>query len=152
MTDWHYTCEECGNIIEKYDTLFDTLSNFHKGKKVSCPKCGGNTKLNLIFKFALWEDKNSKNGYKVKVIEVILPNLNSDELKWEYKSKSVEFYPFMVIVEDEDSEGKRHVWLPYWHLTKHKNKVNKKWGQFPPFIDIENYKDMIDQAKREDLL
>jgi len=90
MTDWHYTCEECGNIIEKYDTLFDTLSNFHKGKKVSCPKCGGNTKLNLIFKFALWEDKNSKNGYKVKVIEVILPNLNSDELKWEYKSKSVE--------------------------------------------------------------
>jgi len=127
------------SYIPKYCTLLD----FHKGKKVRCPKCGGDTSLRLTFCFAL-----SKEEYPVNVIDVFLPEKVDS---WKNEGKSIEFYPFMVIAENKKG-GDRYVWLPYWHIVKNHNKTNKKYGQWAPFIDTESYNNMLSKAKKRGLL
>jgi hypothetical protein len=39
------------------------------------------------------------------------------------------------------------IWLPYWHLHHQKGKTITKYGQWAPFMGMDTYKELAEQAK-----
>jgi hypothetical protein len=84
--------------------------------------------------------------YPCRVIAAFLPK---DLVRWKQTDNStVEFYPFLVIVESQAEV--RSIWLPYWHVvTTEGGQVSHPYGQWAPFMDTKSFKSLVDQAREK---
>lgn len=143
MTQWRFVCLECGRSTEprrKFEALRDTA----EGRPPEpCGSCGSPTELQLTFAFAL-----GAGALECRVLGAFLP---SDISEWEDAGAKVQFFPFLVVLEDV-RDGGRNVWLPYWHLLTHDHKVRRKYGQWAPFLSEGAYIEPMQQARSQHLL
>lgn len=138
-TDRFYICTRC-QTKTWIPTLFDALRDQAEGVTHSCQTCSKGLDIELHFSFGM-----DAGRHPCKVLEAYLPD---DIYTWcDVNGNSVEFYPFMVIVESME-EGYSSVWLPYWHLVNKKNgTIEKKYGQWAPFIDLDSYASLLAKAR-----
>lgn len=66
--------------------------------------------------------------------------------KWPDHGKKIAFYPFLVVLRQENR--KRTVWLPYWHEVKERGKSRVKYGQWAPFMDERLFVSLFAQARK----
>jgi hypothetical protein len=120
--------------------LFDALLDCVKLATTACSQCGGKTYLELDFPLSLGAEH-----YPSKVLDAFLP---SSAITWpEGDGSSVQFFPFLVIVQPLKYED-QFVWSPYWHLiTNADGRVTKKYGQWAPFVDLGAYSSTVAQAR-----
>ena len=138
-TDRFYVCPKC-QTKTWIPTLFDSLRDHAAGITHSCQTCSNGLNIELNFSFGL-----DAGRHPCKVLGTFLPD---QIFKWDdVNGNSVEFYPFMVIVESME-EGYSSVWLPYWHLVTNKDGATaKKYGQWAPFIDSVSYANLLAKAR-----
>lgn len=143
-TDRYYVCTKCKSE-EWIDTLFDALFDFSKNKTRKCQSCMKDMEMKLTFDFGLGAEPSP-----CKILAVFLPE---KIIKWHDEKKNlVKFYPFLVIAESID-EGYNSAWLPYWHIVEKKGQIiEKKYGQWAPFMDIKSYKSLLNNAKKKGFL
>jgi len=133
-----YICKNCPP--KNAGRLFDALKKKAKGKILECQKCGmPYDSLRLKFDFAL-----GATNSECTVLDCFLPK---DIAKWKDGKKTVEFYPFLVIVKRHGKENA--TWLPYWHIIKDKEKKTIKYGQWAPFMDSHLFNSLLEQAKKK---
>jgi len=95
--------------------------------------------LNLSFDFAL-----GASGKNSVVIASFYPH--SPEQWWEEsRERTVTFCPFLVVTKREGRD--QAIWLPYWHLIQDDEKVNHKYGQWAPLMDLKLFEDLLTQAR-----
>jgi len=142
-TSRHSVCKHCGKKVLK-DRLFDTLYSFTKGRGFHCLECNTSCQLLLEFPFGL-----NAGSYEYQVIGCYLP----DKIQqWkDSKGDTVEFFPFLVILEDTQNK-KKAIWQPYWHGHHQSQNMNPKYGQWATCMDIEIYKQLLEKAKDEGYL
>jgi hypothetical protein len=63
--------------------------------------------------------------------------------EWPCDGDTVTFYPFLVVTKREGHD--QAVWLPYWHVVGDGEKVNRKYGQWAPFMKLELFEDLLSQ-------
>jgi hypothetical protein len=74
-----------------------------------------------------------------------------DQLEsWNFRGRTVTFYPFLVITERENRD--QAAWLPYWHVIQDGEKKSRKYGQWAPFMDMKLLEDLLTQARNADFL
>ncbi|MGB8478015.1 MAG: hypothetical protein WCE63_04135 [Acidobacteriaceae bacterium] len=101
-----------------------------------CESCSSPQRLHLTFDFAL-----GAGPRRCEVLAAFLP----DRIEmWLDHGMPVSFYPFLVVLRQEN--GKRTVWLPYWHEAKERGKVRLKYGQWAPFMDDRLFVSLLVQA------
>jgi hypothetical protein len=123
------------------DYLFDALKEVAEGNPHSCHECKGSAHLRLKFSFGL-----EAGPHDAKVLNVFLPD---PIYKWKQKDRSiVEHYPFLVLVENID-DREIGSWWPYWHITTKGNYVQRKYGQWAPFIGQANLASLLQQARQK---
>jgi hypothetical protein len=59
--------------------------------------------------------------------------------------RKVTFYPFLIVTKREERD--QAVWLPYWHVVRNGEKVNRKYGQWAPFMDMKLFEDLLSKAR-----
>jgi hypothetical protein len=113
-------------------------------RKPECRRYGTSTTLHLTFDFAL--------GVQDKDAEVLASFHPCPPEDWCLVSgkRTVTFYPFLVVTKREG--GDRAVWLPYWHVVGDGEKVERKYGQWAPFMDMELFEDLLAQARNKSFL
>jgi hypothetical protein len=137
-THHKFRCPACGEETRK-SRLFDAVKTVAEDRKPACRRCGGSTDLHLSFDFALGvQDKNAE------ILASFYPHPPED---WCLVSgrRTVTFYPFLVVTNREGRD--QAVWLPYWHVVQTGEKVNLKYGQWAPFMDMELFEDLLSQAR-----
>ena len=142
-TERHYLCNEC-NTKQWIDSLFDALYSFSNKKIQRCNSCNKDMEFQLIFNFGLGAGR-----FPSKVLAAYLPE---EIRKWPNDNTMIEFYPFLVITKSI-KEGNTSAWLPYWHIVKKNDQViERKYGQWAPFIDTECYNSLLLKAKKQGFL
>ncbi len=101
-------------------------------------RCGAETALHLSFDFAL--DVPHK---KTEVLASFHPR--PLEHWCDSGGRTVTFYPFLIVTKREGRD--QAVWLPYWHVVEGGEKVNRKYGQWAPFMDMKLFEDLLSQAR-----
>ena len=142
-TQRYYICPHCKNK-QWPATLFDALRDCATGNIPKCMNCDIESDLHLTFSFGL-----DVGDHPAKVVAAFFPdNISS----WEdAQGAFIEFYPFLVVVQSLE-EGHKSIWLPYWHIRSHENRVEKKYGQWAPFIHEGSFLEMLDKARNAGLL
>jgi hypothetical protein len=143
-TERHYVCPQCSTKVW-VDTLFDALLAASNKATQKCSTCNKDMEFHMVFNFGL-----GAGPFPCKVLASFLP----DQIgKWPYgKGKTIEFYPFLVITESTE-EGYTSTWLPYWHIIKSGKKIlERKYGQWAPFVDNESFNSLILKAQKEGYL
>jgi hypothetical protein len=138
-TERYYCCSNCKakTLIDKW--LYDALLDNTKGVFHACDVCSNPCTIELNFNFGL-----GAGPLACKVLASFLPEKIR---KWlDEDGKRVEFYPFMVVVE-EIEEGNYLIWLAYWHIKYHDWGIERKYGQWAPLIDEELYSSLLNKAK-----
>ncbi|OGJ85098.1 MAG: hypothetical protein A2268_16410 [Candidatus Raymondbacteria bacterium RifOxyA12_full_50_37] len=140
-TDRYLVCPKC-NEKKWVFSLFDALLNLSKNEPSRCEKCKETSDLLLTFHFGV-----GAGDQKCQVLDCFLPDKRSF---WKENESTVEFYPFMVILQlIEPKEKEISIWLPYWHMVTNKaKKVEKKYGQWAPFIDVNSFRTMLKKARK----
>ena len=143
MTTRHeFRCPECPEETRKKSTLFDAVKAVAEDSKPACRRCGASTTLHLSFDFALCvEDTDAK------VLASFYPHRLEE---WPCEGRKVTFYPFLIVTKREGRD--QAVWLPYWHVVGDGEKVNRKYGQWAPFMDLELFEDLLAQARNDGFL
>lgn len=135
-------CEKCQSS-EDAGPLFDALEQLAKKEVPSCKNCNAARQIHLVFDFGL--DAGGKDSI---ALAAFLPN---PPAKWnDSKGREVTFCPFLVITAG--AGGDRSVWMPYWHIAREGNKRTAKYGQWAPYMDLDLYVDLIEQATASGLL
>ena len=123
----------------KPSRLLDALLEFSKAPP-KCADCGTQTDLKLQFELGLGLGET-----ECTVLDVFTPKHPE---KWEYNGDTVRFYPFLVVLREND--GTPRVWLPYWHVVETKEgKKKKKYGQWAPFMRERYFKELLSQAREK---
>jgi hypothetical protein len=139
-TERYFTCkcsapDYCGE-------LFEALHNLAKLPESICPRCGEAKQLHLIFQFGL-----GAGSPDCKVLAVFSPE---EGVSWQTdEGETVTFYPFLVVLE---SDERQKIWLPYWHTVEKAGHVQKKYGQWAPFLDDDAFRSLYAQAQRRGYL
>jgi len=126
----YYKCTKCGKQAGT-GKLLDVLLGFPKSIP-NCASCGGSNELRMIPPFAL-----GAGAHEYTVLDAF-----HEELSWPHGGNKVLFYPFLVILEYTDGNG-RTVWLPYWHIYGTK----AKFGERAPWMDIDLFEGLLAQAR-----
>ena len=139
----HHTfrCLACKEETRKR-TLFAALKAVADDSEPACRRCGASTDLHLAFDFAL--------GVREKNAEVLASFYPNPPEEWPCDGRTVTFYPFLVVTKREGRD--QAVWLPYWHVVRHGEKENLKYGQWAPFMDMKLFKDLLAHARNADFL
>ena len=140
-TEYYYECPKC-NIPRRIPIVFDALRDATCNNTHQCPTCHHNEKLLVIPPFGLGADKRTYCLVKAYLPE--RPNSWNDN-----NGKKVEYYPFLLVLEDASNNSHRTVWLPYWHLHYEDKGLKKKYGQWAPHMDIEIFSELIEKAKKD---
>ncbi len=123
--------------------LFGALRDLAELRESTCPICGATKQLHLIFQFGL-----DVGSLDCKVLAVFSPA--GEGGKWQKKTGEIAtFFPFLVVLESD--EGQK-IWLPYWHTVEKAGHVQKKYGQWAPFIDDDAFRSLVAQAQRSGYL
>lgn len=140
----YYVCEVCQTRTWIL-TLFDSFYDHANGRGQACECCSSPKNIELTFHFAM-----GAGSHPCKVLATFLPDQIA---RWpNEKGGTVEFYPFLVVVESIE-EGFSSVWLPYWHIVKHKDgTIEKKFGQFAPFVESEAFSSLAAKARKAGFL
>ena|SRR5579872_600224 len=140
-TERYFTCECSGR--DYCGELFAALHNLAASRESTCPQCGAVKQLHLVFQFGL-----EAGNMACKVLAVFSPTASRGT--WQKMAgEIVTFFPFLVVLESD--EGQK-IWLPYWHTVEKAGHVEKKYGQWAPFLDHDTFRDLLDQAQREGYL
>jgi hypothetical protein len=132
-----FRCPECGEETRK-SRLFDAVKAVAQHNKPACRRCGASTDLHLSFDFAL--DVPHKNA------EVLASFYPHQLERWcDSGGRKVTFYPFLIVTKREERD--QAVWLPYWHVVRNGEKVNRKYGQWAPFMDMKLFEDLLSKAR-----
>jgi hypothetical protein len=119
--------------------LFGSLRDLAtRGNHPACEACSRPQRLQLTFNFAL--------GAGPRTCEVLASFLLRRRESWPDDGGMVTFYPFLVVLRQEN--GKRTVWLPYWHEVKKRGKVRLKYGQWAPYMDERLFISLVTQARK----
>jgi hypothetical protein len=131
-----FRCPACGEETRK-SRLFDAVKTVAEDNMPACRRCGASTDLHLSFDVALCvQDK------KAKVLASFYPHRPEE---WPCEGRKVTFYPFLVVAKREGRD--QALWFPYWHVVCDGEKVDLKYGQWAPFMDIELFEDLLSQAR-----
>jgi hypothetical protein len=132
-------CPQCQSK-EWAGGLFDALNDRANGILHRCPECRAEQELHLTFDFGL-----DAGPHPAKVLDAFLP---TPIRIWPRDGgASVEFYPFLVMVESMD-EGYTSAWLPYWHLVRQADGgLERKYGQWAQCLDLESYASLVSKAR-----
>ncbi len=138
-TQRYYVCGACHKKTW-IANLFVALHDHANGQGHACESCALPMSIELTFNFGL-----GAGQHHCRVLTAFLPD---QIVSWSNgNGGKVEFYPFLVIVESID-KGSSSVWLPYWHIVKHQDgSLEKKYGQWAPFIEVESYSSLVAKAK-----
>lgn len=132
-TQRYWYCSKCGKKA-KVPFLFDALFRF-VGVRPTCDHCSATKELHLDFDFGL-----GATGAKCTVRDVFRP---PDPPSWKHEGETVTYYPFLVVLEDEERE--QCFWLPYWHV----HGTRRKFGQWAPFMNARLFRSLLDQAREK---
>ena len=136
-TDAYFQCTKCPDF--SYPGMFEGLRAIAEGRVTPCSKCGANRNFHLDFSFAT----DGSTSRRCKVINAFVPSARP---KWKQGKETVEFFPFLVFLEQEEPYD-RGVWLPYWHVKGPKGCTRPVYGQWAPFMDLDLYNDLVAQAR-----
>jgi hypothetical protein len=135
-TERKYQCD-CG-LTSVAGYLVDELQRIAENRPEMCLLCRKAKELILTFHFGL------KGGDpECMVLSAFSP---TETAQWgDEKGRKITFLPFLVVV---DCEGERSLWLPYWHLVEADGAVQRKYGQWAPFMSRQTFHDLLNQARR----
>lgn len=142
-TIMQYVCEQCG-ARHAPGNMLTALSEAVKNTIASCATCQGRRALELAFPFAF-----GACGGQVVVVAAFVPRAAVSSCRfWEHDGHTIEYLPFLVVLEDKHEHKMRNIWLPYWHLDTHQSsgKTTMKYGQWAPLMDHTLFMDLIEQA------
>jgi len=141
-TERFHLCPRCG-WRARAEPLFDSLRDVARARPRPCARCETSTALHLSSPWGL-----GAGTYQWVVLDVFVPD---EPVKWSDKTRRrVTFYPFLVVIEREG--GRRHVWLPYWHVVRGEGKEQKKYGQWAPWMELSTFKELVAKARRKGYL
>jgi hypothetical protein len=122
--------------------MLDALTSVSRGQPPLCPECKDPLRLHLSFDFSFGAD-----GRDVVVVASYLPR---NSRPWDTESEHVTFLPFLIVTET--AQGKRAMWLPYWHEVVKDGKKSMKYGQWAPYMDDDLFLDLLAQARADGFL
>jgi hypothetical protein len=122
--------------------LFDALRDIAEGRDLTCLRCETSKELHLVFQFGL-----EGGSPECRVLAVFSPT--GPGATWETaEGETVTFFPFLVVLESNE----QHVWLPYWHTVEKSGSLQRKYGQWAPFMSPETFRSLLAQARRRGYL
>ncbi len=136
-TDAYFQWTSCPDY--SYPGMFEGLREIAENRVAPCAKCGASRKFHLDFNFAT----DGSGPRRCTVINAFLPSARP---KWRQGKEFVEFFPFLVFL-DQPKSYDRGVWLPYWHVKGPKGRTRPVFGQWAPFMDLALYNDLVAQAR-----
>ena len=137
-TDRFYVCSGCGNRTW-IPNLFDALQKKASETIHACECCSNTCEIELTFHFGL-----DAGDSTCTVFRAFLPE---NRFSWtDGQGNHVEYFPFLVILESDNGKS---FWLPYWHLI---NGGVRKYGQWAPNIDAEQFTSLLNQTQAAGVL
>lgn len=135
---WKWRCVEGHSDKHVRRPLFDVLKDCSEKALSSCPDCGSNCRLIIEFDFGLDATEN-----ECEVLDCFLPAKMEE---WHDSDDNlVVFHPFLVVLRRTGRD--LAVWLPYWHLVHTGTGIEKKYGQWAPFMDMRLFESLTKQAR-----